>query len=197
VRPRIGALAAAGILLVGGCAPAAVPDAATSSAAPSSVATTSTTVAATTSAPKTVAVAPVPAGQDRSVERVVDGDTIVVDGGERVRLIGVNTPETKDPRRGVQCFGHEASAHTESLLPPGTAVRLVGDVDPRDRYGRTLAYVYRSDDGLFVNADLVAGGFAQVMTVPPNVAHADEFLALQQHARDASRGLWDPAVCPP
>lgn len=152
-----------------------------------------TTVATTTSAPApptTSAAAALPPGDAAAVERVVDGDTIVVTGGERVRLIGVDTPETKDPRKAVQCFGKEASAHTEALLPPGTAVRLVYDVERRDRYRRTLAYVYRETDGLFVNADLVASGYAQILTIPPNVAHADDFRALQAEARDAGRGLW-------
>ena len=130
-----------------------------------------------------------PAGLDVSVERVVDGDTIVGSGGERVRLIGVDTPETKDPRRPVGCFGRQASDFTASLLPPGSRVRLVGDVEQRDRYQRLLAYAYRLPDGLFVNAELLRRGFAQVLTVPPNVAHSEEFLALSRQAREAERGL--------
>ncbi len=131
-----------------------------------------------------------PAGLDVTVERVVDGDTIVVSGGERVRLIGVDTPETKDPRRPVGCFGEQASNFTSSLLPVGARVRLVGDVEQRDRYQRLLAYAYRLPDGLFVNAELLRRGFAQVLTIPPNIAHSSEFLALSQEARDAERGLW-------
>lgn len=150
--------------------------------------TTAATVAPTTAA------AALPAGDAATVERVVDGDTIVLVGGERVRLIGVDTPETKDPRKAVQCFGVEASAHTTGLLPSGTPVRIVHDVERRDRYGRTLAYVYREADGLFVNADLVANGYAQILTIPPNVAHVDEFRALQTGARDTNRGLW--GSCP-
>lgn len=131
-----------------------------------------------------------PAGLDVTVERVVDGDTIVVSGKERVRLIGVDTPETKDPRRPVGCFGKEASRFTSSLLPAGSRVRLVADVEQRDRYQRLLAYVYRLPDGLFVNAELVRRGFAQVLTIPPNVAHSADFLALSREAREAGRGLW-------
>lgn len=131
-----------------------------------------------------------PAGLDVTVERVVDGDTIVVSGGERVRLIGVDTPETKDPRRPVGCFGKQASDFTSSLLPAGARVRLVGDVEQRDRYQRLLAYAYRLPDGLFVNAELLRRGFAQVLTIPPNVAHAADFVALSREARDADRGLW-------
>jgi micrococcal nuclease len=144
-------------------------------------------------------------GGNATVDRVVDGDTIrVVAGGgrsERVRLIGVDTPETKDPRRPVQCFGKEASAFTAKLLPHATRVRLVRDVEGRDRYGRLLAYVYRARDGLFVNLALAEGGYARTLTIPPNVAHVDEFVAAVRVARDERRGLWgrcaDPARDPP
>ena len=135
-----------------------------------------------------------PAGVDVTVARVVDGDTIEVAGGERVRLIGVDTPETKDPKRPVGCFGKEASAFTASLLPAGTHVRLVGDAEQRDRYGRLLAYVYRRTDGLFVNAELLRRGFGQLLTIPPNVAHTDEFAAIARQAREGGQGLW--AACP-
>ena len=140
--------------------------------------------------------ASLPAGLDTEVERVVDGDTLVVAGGHRVRLIGVDTPETKDPRKPVQCFGEQASAYVSSLLREGEAVRLVGDVEERDVYGRTLAYVYRLVDGLFVNAALVREGYAHVLTIPPNVAHADEFVALARDAREAGRGLWSSCPVP-
>lgn len=135
-----------------------------------------------------------PEGVDVAVERVVDGDTVVVSGGRHVRLIGVDTPETKDPRRPVGCFGREASRFTTSLLPAGTVVRLVGDVEEDDQYGRLLAYVYRRADGLFVNAELVRRGYAQPLTIPPNLAHSDEFVTLAAEARLAGRGLW--AACP-
>ena len=128
-----------------------------------------------------------------AVDRVVDGDTLVA-ADERVRLIGVDTPESVDPRRAVQCFGREASAYLSSLLPPGTPVRLVADVEQRDRYDRLLAYVYRLPDGLFVNAELLRSGHAQVLTVPPNVAHSDRFVALAAEARRTGRGLW--TACP-
>jgi len=134
-----------------------------------------------------------PAGLDTTVERVVDGDTIIVAGGHRIRLIGIDTPETKDPRRPVQCFGREASAFLTDLLPRGTGVRLVGDVEARDVFDRTLAYAYRLPDGLFVNADLVRQGYARLLTIPPNVAHTDELVVLAEQAREASRGLW--AAC--
>jgi micrococcal nuclease len=136
---------------------------------------------------------PLPAGEDATVTRVVDGDTVVVRLAGRevtVRLIGIDTPETKDPREPVQCFGREASARTEQLLAGGTSVRLVYDVERNDRYGRTLAYLYDAGAGRFVNAALVRDGYASAYTYPPNVAHADEFVALQREAREAGRGLW-------
>ena len=134
-----------------------------------------------------------PAGVDVEVRKVVDGDTLEVTGGERVRLIGVDTPETVDENRPVGCFGKEASGFTASVVPPGTQVRLVGDAEQRDRFGRLLAYVYRRADGLFVNAELLRRGYAQLLTIPPNIAHTDEFAALARQAREGSQGLW--AAC--
>ncbi|MGH9186629.1 MAG: thermonuclease family protein [Acidimicrobiales bacterium] len=129
---------------------------------------------------------------------VVDGDTIeVIVAGqrERVRLIGIDTPETVDPRRPVECFGREASDHTSTLLPHGTPVRLERDVEARDDYGRLLAYVFRPSDGLFVNVALVEDGYATVLTIPPNVAYAGEFADAAGRARESGRGLW--SSCPP
>jgi micrococcal nuclease len=155
--------------------------------------------------PSTVAL---PAGDDASVVRVVDGDTVVVRLAGRdttVRLIGIDTPETKDPREAVQCFGREASARAGALLPVGAQVRLAYDVERNDRYGRTLAYVYAVGDppgdhppgrGVFVNAALVRDGFASAYTYPPNVAHSDELVALQREASDAGRGLWRECPAP-
>ncbi len=133
-------------------------------------------------------------GLDIAIERVVDGDTVVVAGGVRVRLIGVDTPETKDPRRPVQCFGREAAAFLAEVLPAGAQVRLIGDVEPRDTFGRTLAYVFRRSDGLFINAELLRRGYAQVLTIPPNVAYAQTFRSLGSEARRGGVGLW--GSCP-
>jgi micrococcal nuclease len=128
------------------------------------------------------------------VTRVVDGDTIVVDLGggrsDRVRLIGIDTPETKSPSKPVQCFGKAASSHTTELLSPGTAVRLERDVEERDQYGRLLGYVYRASDGLFVNLELAKDGYASLLTYPPNVAHAGDFQAAVDDARARQAGLW-------
>src|SRR5689334_109928 len=136
------------------------------------------------------------AGETRSdsarVVRVVDGDTVVVRTGgrdERVRYIGVDTPESVKPGTPVQCFAKAASAANKRLVE-GQEVRLVADAEARDRYGRTLAYVYRSSDGLFVNAELVRRGYAKPLTIPPNVAHAVELRRLAATARREGRGLW-------
>jgi micrococcal nuclease len=128
-----------------------------------------------------------------TVDRVVDGDTIVVRLAarrERVRLIGIDTPESVKPNTPVQCFAVEASRRTKSLLPAGAGVRLEGDVEQRDQYGRLLAYVFRQRDGLFVNLSLAQDGFAVPYTFPPNVAHVDEFVRAAAEARSANRGLW-------
>jgi endonuclease YncB( thermonuclease family) len=125
---------------------------------------------------------------------VTDGDTIkvrVANGVvERVRLTGIDTPETKDPRTVVECFGREAAAETLTLLPVGTAVRLETDVELRDRYGRLLAYVWRLPDSLLVNEALVRDGWAAPYRYPPNVKYADELSRLGAEARAANRGLW-------
>ncbi len=127
------------------------------------------------------------------VERVVDGDTIVANVGgsrERVRLIGIDTPESVKPNSPVECYGKEASTHTKELLPKGTRIRLVLDVEERDRYGRLLAYVYRASDGEFINLTLAADGYAGLLTYPPNVAHVEDFRAAVRSAREQGLGLW-------
>jgi micrococcal nuclease len=124
------------------------------------------------------------------VVRVVDGDTIYVqlaDRVEKIRYIGVNTPEIHHPIKGEEPGGREAAAMNRRLVG-GRPVRLELDVRSRDRYGRLLAYVWLGDT--MVNAELVRRGYAQVMTVPPNVRYQDLFVKLQREARDAGRGLW-------
>jgi micrococcal nuclease len=136
--------------------------------------------------------APAPPGT-ATLARVVDGDTIRVrikGREERVRLVGIDTPESVKPGTPVQCFALAASARTKALLPKGSTVRLVRDVEERDRYGRLLAYVYRARDDLFVNLALAREGYAVVLTVPPNVAHTGEFVAAARDAREHGRGLW-------
>jgi micrococcal nuclease len=127
-----------------------------------------------------------------TVTRVVDGDTVHVRVGARdetVRYIGMDTPETVKPHTPVQCFGQAASAANRRLVA-GARVDLRLDAEARDRYGRVLAYVYRHRDGLFVNAALVRGGFATILTIPPNVSHAADLRGLQRDARARRRGLW-------
>ena len=121
------------------------------------------------------------------VKRVLDGDTIELENGERVRYIGINTPEIAHPPRGAEFFGPKAAEANRELVE-GKRVRLEFDVQKRDRYGRLLAYVYV--DSLFVNAELVKRGYAYAYTYPPNVKYAELFVRLQREAREAGRGLW-------
>lgn len=131
--------------------------------------------------------------QAAQVVRVVDGDTIAVeiDGNEyTVRYIGIDTPETVHPTRGVEPYGPEASELNKQLVK-GETVRLEKDVSETDRFGRLLRYVYV--DGVMVNATLVAEGLAQVSTFPPDVKHTDMFLKLQEQARNQGVGMWSDA----
>jgi micrococcal nuclease len=127
------------------------------------------------------------------VLRVVDGDTILVRipgppaRRERVRYIGIDAPESVAPNRPDECYG-EASAAENRRLVEGRTVSLSTDVERRDRFGRLLAYV--RVDGRFVNAELVRGGFATTLRIPPNVSHAARLRALEREARRARRGLW-------
>ncbi len=127
-------------------------------------------------------------GNWRTVERVIDGDTIVLDGGERVRLIGVDTPETVHPNKPVEYYGKEASAFTRKQVE-GERVRLEYEPGSRtDRYGRTLAYVY-THDGDLVNQLIIEGGYGHAYTRFP-FTKIEEFRAAEQEAREAGRGLW-------
>ncbi len=126
------------------------------------------------------------------VLRVVDGDTIRVrldNGGavERVRYIGIDTPETVKPDTPVQCFGPQASERNHELVE-GKRVRLVFDQEPRDVYGRLLAYVYVGDT--FVNGELIDGGYARTLEIEPNTSMAGELDRLEAAASTDGRGLW-------
>lgn len=123
-----------------------------------------------------------------TVQRVVDGDTVELSTGEKVRLIGVDTPETVKPNTPVQPYGKEASEFSKQLLT-GQKVKLKFDVEPYDKYKRLLAYMYLQD-GTFVNEKLVRDGYARIMTIPPNVAYADLFLEAEREARENNKGLW-------
>lgn len=139
---------------------------------------------------------------DVPVVHVYDGDTIKLVNGEKVRLIGIDTPESsqnkklfRDAERSgedinkILAMGRKAAAHTRGLLD-GRRVRLEFDIERRDKYGRLLAYVYRLDDGIFINQEIISNGYAYPMTIPPNIRHADEFRKLFREAQEARRGLW-------
>jgi len=130
---------------------------------------------------------PAPGSDWRTVVRVVDGDTLILDGSERIRLIGVDTPESVDPRRPVQYFGKEATAFTRQMVE-GRRVRLDYDEDRRDRYGRTLAYVFL-EDGTFLNAEIIRQGYGHAYTRFP-FRYMEEFRAYEHEARENHRGLW-------
>jgi len=138
---------------------------------------------------------------DIMVTRAVDGDTLILDNGERVRLIGIDTPEMhvsnklyKDSRKSgedistIQKLGRRSYEFTKKLVE-GKRVSLEFDVEKRDKYGRLLAYAYLKD-GTFVNAEIVKQGYASLMSIPPNVKYADTFLRLYREARENNRGLW-------
>jgi micrococcal nuclease len=138
--------------------------------------------------------------QDRipaTVISVLDGDTIKmhddVGASLNVRLIGIDTPATKHQSKPVQCYGMVASAKTAELLPVGTRVELEMDVQDRDRYGRTLAYVWREGGMLMVNEQLVAEGYALTLTIPLNVRYSESFASAARIARENGLGLW--SVC--
>jgi micrococcal nuclease len=117
------------------------------------------------------------------VDRVVDGDTFYCRDGQKVRLIGVDSPE-----RAQHPFGAEARLALLQLLPPGTAVLLQRDVAPTDRYGRVLAYVWTGPR--LVNEAMVQNGWAVLYTVPPNVKYAERLEWAQKEARASGKGLW-------
>lgn len=135
------------------------------------------------------------------VKRAIDGDTLVLESGQRVRLIGVDTPEmhisdklyrdakrTKKDINTIQVQGELAYQFTRSLVE-GKVVNIELDVEKYDKYGRLLAYAYL-EDGTFVNAKIIEEGYAQVMSIPPNVKYQGLFLALQKKARQENKGLW-------
>jgi len=125
----------------------------------------------------------------RLCTRVIDGDTIILDGYERVRHIGIDTPETKDPRKPVQYFGQEAYEFTKGLVE-GKRVRLEYDWNKKDKYGRTLAYVYL-EDGTFLNAEIIKRGYGFANTRFP-FKYLEEFRQYEREARENERGLWSP-----
>lgn len=151
-----------------------------------------------TQKPPSVPVQTQPQFQYYAVTDVVDGDTLKINMGgtvETLRLIGIDTPETVDPRKPVQCFGTEASNRAKTLLS-GQKVRIEADPtqDTRDKYGRLLAYIYR-DDGLFFNKAMVADGYAYEYTYDKPYKYQAEFKAAQLAAQSSGKGLWSPTTC--
>lgn len=135
------------------------------------------------------------------VSRVVDGDTLKLSDGRKVRLIGVDTPElhysekllrdaerSKSDIKTIQALGKIASDFTKDLCQ-NKMVRLEFDVQKNDRYGRLLAYAYL-EDGTFINAKILEEGYGSVMTIPPNIKYSERFLRLEKTARNMHKGLW-------
>lgn len=191
------------VLAVAGCGSTAAP-AATPTAVPSvgpAASTSTATPAGTPTALPSVGptagpgeLAPTGPTEDARVVRVVDGDTIVVDrgrGDERLRYIGMDTPETVKPASPVEWMGAEASTANRALVE-GQTVVLERDVSETDRYGRLLRDVWLHRDGgwRLVNLELVRDGYARVSTYPPDVKYVDLLLAAQVDAREHDRGLW-------
>jgi len=129
-------------------------------------------------------------GELVKVVRVVDGDTINVEINgkvESVRYIGIDTPETVDPRKPVQCFGVEASKKNKELVE-GKMVRLETDITDRDKYNRLLRYIWLDD--ILINQELVEQGYAKSYSYPPDIKYQDKFVAAEKKAREDKLGLW-------
>ena len=139
------------------------------------------------------------------VKRVIDGDTLKINykgKQESIRLIGIDAPEStpnkkakNDAKRSgedlknITAMGKEVTKYVKSLVKPGDTVRIEFDVEKRDKYGRLLGYVYLSD-GKMLNEEIVKDGYANLMTVPPNVKYQERFLKAYREARESKRGLW-------
>lgn len=141
-------------------------------------------------------VSAIPTEETVRVARVIDGDTVELADGRKIRYIGIDTPEMGDVRTAVACFAREAMEENKRLVE-GKTVRLEKDVSEADRYGRLLRYVYSGDGthqtvrpDVFVNDNLVRQGFARVATFPPDVHYQEQFLEAQREAQEQGRGLW-------
>jgi len=129
-----------------------------------------------------------------TIVNIVDGDTVDINTNnitKRVRLIGINTPETKHPTKKTECYSKEANDYMEKLLPKGTKVNIVYDKKTTDKYGRVLAYIYVNSNNMFVNLNLVSNGYAKTMKFKPNILHAYEFEIAQTKAKTNQIGLWN------
>jgi micrococcal nuclease len=121
-----------------------------------------------------------------TVEKIIDGDTIELQGGKRIRLIGIDAPEEGE------CLYQEAKEYLFSLLNKQNIV-LEEDVQKTDKYGRTLAYVWK--DNNFINLIMLKNGLAKLLTIPPNVKYVNEFIKAQKEAQEKSNGLWSKTAC--
>ncbi len=137
--------------------------------------------------------------QKVKVLRVIDGDTIEIEDAEKVakkvRYIGIDTPETVDPRRSEQCFGKEASAKNKELVQ-GQEIYLEKDVSEVDKYGRLLRYIYLESSDISVNEQLVTEGYAVSSKYPPDIKYQEKFKAAEEEARSKGKGLWQADTCP-
>ena len=145
------------------------------------------TVTATNSASISIATASADNLEQALVSKVVDGDTIRLSDGRKVRYIGIDTPETVHPTKAIGCYGQEASAKNKELVL-NQIVALEKDVSETDRYGRLLRYVYL--DGIMINDLLVKAGYARVSTYPPDVKYQAIFSASEKIAQEQNLGLW-------
>jgi micrococcal nuclease len=150
------------------------------------VATQSPTTVRSTLPPSTTTTVVLPPGDDRTVRTVLDGDSFELSDATKIRLIGIDAPDVETDA----CFSEEATTYLRQVLPQGANVRLVYDTTRTDRFGRTLAYVYRLTDGLFVNVAAAREGFAILLTTPPNTRHEIEIGVAVDEARNGRRGLW-------
>ena len=131
-----------------------------------------------------------PAATEATVEYVHDGDTLFLTDGRKVRLLGIDTPEIGD---NLECYGDEAAALLRQLLPEGTRVWVLPDVEPLDQYGRSLLFVY-TDDATNINLELLRQGAAQVEMYEPNLLFQDLIETAEDGARSANAGMW--GACP-
>ena len=150
------------------------------------VAARSTTLPPTSVPPSTTTTVVLPPGDDKIVKDVLDGDSFETADGIKVRLIGIDAPDLES--KG--CFSAEATDHLRELLPAESTVRIAYDTSRTDRSGRTVAYVHRTTDGLFVNVAMARDGFARQLTSPPNTAHAEEIKSAVSEAVAERRGMW-------
>lgn len=123
------------------------------------------------------------------VKRVVDGDTFETSNGDKVRLVGMNTPETVKPNSPVEKYGKEASAYTKQQLT-GKTVHMFTDTGDKDKYGRLLRYVFIKGEAEMYNERMLREGYANTMTIPPNVMFAKKFVEVEREARNKGKGLW-------